>query len=128
MPLRPREILILRVLMAAGAEAEVQTHVALFAERAMITDRDLDELRRPAPRGLDPEDQLMVEVADAMSAGGAIRDEVWSQLVDRFEVTGAIEAIFIAAQYLKVAVMNNALKVVPPFPRTRDARAERAES
>jgi 4-carboxymuconolactone decarboxylase len=126
MPLRPREILILRILVLQDAEAEVQSHVALFADRAGIADAELEELSEPVPRGFGPEDQLMIEIADAINAGGAIVDELWSRLVERFETAGAVEAVFIAAQYLKVAVLNNALRVIPPFPRVRDARAGRA--
>jgi 4-carboxymuconolactone decarboxylase len=127
MPLRPREILILRVLLARDAEAEVQAHVALFADRAGIEDAELEELSRPAPRGFGHDDRLMIETADAIAAGGEVDDELWSRLVERFEIAGAVEAVFIAAQYEKVALLNNALRVTPPFPSMRDARTGRAD-
>jgi hypothetical protein len=130
---RPRELLILRILSNLGAEAERQAHVALFAEPAAIDDADLRALGEPRHKGsatpsdLDEERGLMFDLADALTAGGRVEPQLWDLLTDTYGERGTVEAIFIGAQYVKVAIMNNAFEVVPPFPRADVAGGGRAE-
>lgn len=116
---RMREVLILRVLALIGAEAERQVHVSLFAEKVGLTHGMLAALASTDPTGpttaLTPDDQLMIRLAAALCDSGRLDDATWSALEQRLGLTGAIEAVFVGAQYVKVGVMNNALAVAPPF-------------
>jgi hypothetical protein len=98
----------------AGATAEWQVHLALFQEEAGLSAADIDLIRGAG----EPEerDSVALRLADAVCAWGNLPDDLWADLEAALGTAGAVEAVFVGAQYLKVAVMNNAFKVVPPFP------------
>ena len=113
---RLRELLILRVLHNYRALAEWQVHVALFAEAAEISPSDLAAVQSAELTWAGLEGALL-ELADALSDRGAVSDELWRRLHEGLGTKGAVEALFVGAQYVKVALMNNVLQVVPPLPR-----------
>ena len=51
-----------------------------------------------------------------MSGRGAVDDDLWRRIHDAVGTRGAVEAVFVGAQYVKVALMNNVLRVEPPLP------------
>jgi alkylhydroperoxidase family enzyme len=109
---RTRELLILRVLHRYGAAAEWQAHVALFAKEVGLTNTDLLAIRGDlAPTVAS--DRTVLAVADALYAGGDIPDEVWSDARELFGTVGIVDLIFVGAQYAKVAMMTNALRIPP---------------
>jgi alkylhydroperoxidase family enzyme len=110
MPMRLRELLILRVLDRWGARAEFDAHLALFGDEARITDIDVEGLSGTL-EGFVGSERDVLELADALVAGGEIPDELWDRLMEQFGTPGTVEAVFIGAQYLKVAVMNNAFRI-----------------
>ena len=112
---RFRELLILRILHNYGAVAEWQVHVALFAEDAKISPSDLTALRSKEVT-LPGMEGALLELADALSDRGTVSDELWRHLHEELGTRGAVEAVFVGAQYVKVALMNNVLRVVPPLP------------
>lgn len=112
---RLRELLILRVLHNYGATAEWRVHLQLFAAGAGISASDVTALRSSEVKvaGLEG---AMLELADALSGRGAVGDELWQRIHDGLGARGAVEAVFVGAQYVKVALMNNVLHVEPPLP------------
>ncbi|MEN2738422.1 carboxymuconolactone decarboxylase family protein [Microbacterium sp. X-17] len=115
LPPRLRELLILRVLHLYGAVAEWQVHVELFADAVGLSPSDLAAVRgeTAAPAGVEG---ALRELADALSARGIVSDELWGRLHDELGPRGAVEAAFVGAQYVKVALMTNVFQVEPPFP------------
>ena len=112
---RLRELLILRILHNYSATAEWQVHLALFAEAAEISSSDLaavrsEEVTLPGLEG------ALLDLADALSDRGAVSDELWRRLHDELGTRSAVQAVFVGAQYVKVALMNNVLRVAPPLP------------
>ena len=73
-----------------------------------IDEPTLDSYRLP--------DGRLLELADALSDRGTVSDELWRHLHEELGTRGAVEAVFVGAQYVKVALMNNVLRVVPPLP------------
>ena len=112
---RLRELLILRVLHNYGAVAEWQVHVSMFGEAAEISPSDQAAVRSAVVTWAGLEGALL-ELADALSDRGAVSAELWARIHEGLGTKGAVEALFVGAQYVKVALMNNVLLVVPPLP------------
>lgn len=73
MPVRDREILILRVLALAGAETEWAVHVELFAHEAGLTSAELAALATGEDL-LPPRERRLTALAEALHHGGQIDD------------------------------------------------------
>ncbi len=86
-----------------------------FAEDAKISPSDLTALRSKEVT-LPGMEGALLELADALSDRGTVSDELWRHLHEGLGTRGAVEAVFVGAQYVKVALMNNVLRVVPPLP------------
>jgi alkylhydroperoxidase family enzyme len=112
---RLRELLILRVLHNYVATAEWQVHVELFSESAGLSASDLRAVRAEGTT-LPGLEGALLEFADALSGRGAVGDTLWRRLYDELGTKGVVEALFVGAQYVKVALMNNVLQVEPPLP------------
>jgi alkylhydroperoxidase family enzyme len=112
---RLRELLILRVLHNYGAAAEWQVHVELFSESAGLSASDLRAVRAKGTT-LPGLEGALLEFADALSDRGAVSEDLWNRIHDDLGTPGAVEALFVGAQYVKVALMNNVLQVEPPLP------------
>ncbi|GGH47309.1 carboxymuconolactone decarboxylase family protein [Microbacterium album] len=112
LPVRMRELLILRVLHRFAATPEWQVHVTLFADAAGMDEGDLDGLTSTTPAFTGTEADI-VAFADGLCDGGNIDDALWNRLVGALGTRGAVEATFVGAQYAKVAIMTNVLRVPP---------------
>lgn len=110
---RKRELLILRVLTQAGAQAEVALHIALFSETAGITCKEaalLMDLAADLER-YPPEERVLFALADEVHGSHDVCDETWTRLVEHYSPTQCAELLMIVTQYLKIAVLNNALRL-----------------
>lgn len=127
LPVRHREILVLRTVARAGAEAEWAVHVALFGAEAELSAADLDALASPAPpppgRFTAPE-RLLVALADALHDTRDVDDALWAALAAHWNRRGLADLLLVATQYAKVALLGTALRIPVPdglagFPATR---------
>lgn len=124
-PLRLRELMILRTTARCGAGYEWGVHVAGFATKA-----GLDEAAVAATvRGDDPrwseDDRLVLALADALHETARVDDALWARLSARFTLEVIIELVALAGFYHLVSFAVNALEVegeafAPPLP-VRDA-------
>jgi 4-carboxymuconolactone decarboxylase len=112
---RQREVLLLRVVARAGCTTEWQVHVDLFGAKAGLTTRELDALCRDQADGLSDDEALLVRLADALHDTADVDDELWQALETQFGSGGVLDAVMIATQYAKVAVMIRILRITPPF-------------
>ena len=113
---RSREILILRVLALTKAEAEHELHVALFANEVGLSDAEIGALSRCTvlPDLFDGREKLLVSLAEEIVGQHNLTDATWDGLVTHFSPGQLAELLMIATQYLKVAVLNNALRILEP--------------
>ncbi len=118
LPVRLREVLILRVLHNLGAAAEWEVHVALFGDAADLSPDDLTEISGVGPSPAATHEHLMMRAADAMCAGGDLDARLWGALEASLGVQGAVETVFVSAQYVKVAIMSNAFQLRPQLGDT----------
>ena len=111
LPLRDRELLILRIGWLNGGAYEWAAHTGV-ARRAGITD---DELRRilegPDAPGWSRWDATLLRAADELHEAALISDATWAALAERYDRRQLMEAIFTVGQYNLVAMYLNSLGV-----------------
>ena len=118
-PLRLRELVILRTTARCGAGYEWGVHVAAFAAKARLTD---DEVRATAllPAGsigpFEGTDALALRLADALHDHATIDPALHEALAAAFSPDVRIELVALAGFYHLVSFEVNALGVAPePF-------------
>lgn len=117
LPVRLREILILRTLAQWGARAEWDVHVLLYAPAAPLTQVEIERLggsRRML--GWSAGERLMINLADSLRQGAGIPENLWQALAHAFDAPMLAEILMIATQYVKVALMTNALAIPALVP------------
>jgi alkylhydroperoxidase family enzyme len=124
-PLRTRELMILRTCARCGAEYEWGVHVASFGAKAGWTPAQLHSTVHG--NGGDAcwdrhDDRLVMRLADELHATGTVRDSLWNELCAHFAADQLIEIVMVAGLYHAVSFMVNAMGVeresfAPGFPR-----------
>jgi alkylhydroperoxidase family enzyme len=122
-PLRSRELMILRSVARCGAEYEWGVHVAIYGEKAGWTP---DELRSTvhgsaADPCWSPEDRLVLRLADQLHDTSHVDDALWAEAAAHFAADQLVELVMLAGLYHAVAYMINATGVelesyAPRFP------------
>jgi len=111
-PLRLREILILRTLARWGARAEWDVHVLLYAPIAKLTEAEIENLGGNRRRiSWASHERLLIDLADALKEHAQVPDNLWDALAHAFDEKALSEILMIATQYVKIALLNNALKM-----------------
>jgi len=127
-PLRARELMILRTCARCGAEYEWGVHVALFGAKAQWT----EEQTRSTVRGeaadpcWNPEDRLVIRLADELHDTSAVSDLLWQGLAAHFAPEQILELLMLAGLYHGVAYLINGARVpleefAPGFPPATSA-------
>ena len=110
-PVRDRELMILRTAWRCGAEYEWGQHCKL-ARQAGITD---DELLRIARGPTAPEwsrfDAALLRAVDELHEDSSVADETWEVLADRYDEKQLIELPMLVGQYHLVAFTMNTLRL-----------------
>lgn len=111
LPIRDRELLILRIGWLNHGAYEWAAHTAL-ARRVGITD---EELRRildgPDAPGWSAWDSTLLRAADELHANALVSDSTWNALAERYNRRQLMEAVFTVGQYNLVAMYLNSLGV-----------------
>ncbi|MFM9864842.1 MAG: carboxymuconolactone decarboxylase family protein [Micropepsaceae bacterium] len=112
LPLREREIMIDRTCARTGSEYEWGVHIALFAERVVLTK---EEVAATLAHGVSdvwsPRERLIVRLADELHDTSTIGDELWTELSQTFSDEQILEMILLAGFYHTVAYLTNGLKL-----------------
>jgi len=109
--LRGREIVIDRTCARAGCEYEWGVHVAIFAQAAGLSDREI-EATVAAPAGADcwtPAEQALVAAADALHERATLNDAEWSALRAHYDEPQILEVLLLCGFYRTVAYVANGL-------------------
>ena len=115
-PMRARELLILRTCARCGAEYEWGVHVTAFAEAAGLDDaavkrttrREIEEIAEIAE--ID-EDALLLRFADEMHDTQTVSDALWEKLAARFTEAQRLEMIAIAGFYHLISFIVNGARI-----------------
>lgn len=124
-PLRLRELMILRTTALCGAEYEWGVHVAVYGDKAGWTPQELAATVQPAAAGAGcwtGEERLLLRMADALHAGSDLDDALYAELAASFADEQLIELLMLAGLYHAVSYLVNGLRVAhedfaPRFPR-----------
>jgi alkylhydroperoxidase family enzyme len=114
LPIRDREVLILRTLARVGAEAEWAVHVELFGRAAGLSEADLagiSNLDRPLPADVEGE---LCAFADMLVRSHRLDDSSWNRLAARYAPAEVMEMTALVGQYQLVGMLNNVLGLEPP--------------
>ena len=83
-PLRARELVILRTCASCGCDYEWGVHVALFARHAGLSEADLAATRAPGPvrlpEDLPERDALLFDAVDQLYETSTLSEALWSAL------------------------------------------------
>jgi AhpD family alkylhydroperoxidase len=114
LPMRQREIVILRVCAANGCEYEWGVHVAAFAAHAGLTEEQvratwLDH----AARCWDPAESLLIEVVDQLCARGNLDDAALTAFQAQWTVAQQLEIFALCGNYHTISFVANAARLQP---------------
>lgn len=121
--IRLRELMILRITALCGAEYEWGVHVTAFGPKCAWRDEELHAVVHgpPAADCWQPEEQLVLQLADSLYATRGVDDALWEALSARFAEAQLIELTMLAGLYHAVSFLVNVTAVehesfAAPFP------------
>lgn len=110
LPLRSRELMILRIAARAQAAYEWDQHVRI-ARRAGLADDTILAAATGAWDGLDGLDQDLLAATDSLVERQGVDDELFGRLEARLGVEQIIDVLYTVGQYLTIATVINTLGV-----------------
>lgn len=110
LPLRSRELMILRIAARARAAYEWDQHVRI-ARRAGLADETIQAAATGAWDGLDDLDQVLLTATDSLLDRQGVDDELWNRLTAHLSTEQVIDVLYTVGQYLTIATVINTLGV-----------------
>ncbi|MFJ4980682.1 carboxymuconolactone decarboxylase family protein [Streptomyces coeruleorubidus] len=110
LPLRSRELMILRIAARAQAAYEWDQHVRI-ARRAGLADETIQAAATGAWDGLDDLDQVLLTATDSLVDRQGVDDELWNRLTAHLSTEQVIDVLYTVGQYLTIATVINTLGV-----------------
>ena len=108
-----RELMILRVAVLNGATFEFDAHVP-HAQKAGVSASKIDAVRErqlPSSDVYSPDEQLVLELTDAMTRDIVVPDALMERLRARFDAKGVVEVVATVAAYNMVSRLLVALNI-----------------
>ncbi len=111
--IRQREIVIDRVTAACGAEYEWGVHISAYAEKAGLTDAQIESLVRGGPDDdcWDDADRALIRLCDELHRDCAVNDGLWAELTARHSDEALLELLMLAGTYRTVSYLVNGLRL-----------------
>jgi alkylhydroperoxidase family enzyme len=127
LPLRDREILILRIGYLARAEYEWAQHIEI-ARKAGFTDADFTAIMKGV--GLSASEDLLLHTADELWHRAKIADETWKKLSGKYSMRQMLDIVVTVGQYNLVSMVLNSLDIeleddigeYPPLPAQQEMK------
>ena len=111
LPIRDRELLIMRIGWLNGGAYEWAAHSGL-ARSVGITNQDqIRILAGPGAQGWSDWDATLLKAADELHQDALISDATWEALASRYDTRQLMELVFTVGQYNMVAMYLNSLGV-----------------
>jgi len=121
--LRAGELMILRTCARCGASYEWGVHVATFAAKAGLDDRQLRSTVRGGADDAcwDADDRVVLRLADQLHENNDVDDALWRDAAAHHSPAQLVELVMLAGLYHAVSYLVNALRVAaepyaPGFP------------
>jgi alkylhydroperoxidase family enzyme len=111
--LRQREIVIDRVTALCKSEYEWGVHIARFASRVRLDDRQIQSLAHGAPD--DPcwstQERALLRTCDALHSECTLDEKTWQILRVHFSEQAILELLMLCGFYRTVSYLTNALRL-----------------
>lgn len=121
-PLRERELIILRVCALNRSDYEWGVHVAYFAEAAGFSEAQI----AATAGALDmypwsAREALILRLCDELQARCDVDEDFWAELRESFGEMALLEMLMLIGKYRQVSILTNALRLereagTPPLP------------
>lgn len=104
-PMRPKEIAIMRTTALTGAEYPWGMHVSIYGEQCGLDEAAVNDLalaeswQALADSRWSVEDRLVIRMADELYADTNVSDETWGSLIATWPIPQVIELIFASGVY-----------------------------
>jgi alkylhydroperoxidase family enzyme len=122
--IRQREIVIDRVTAQCGAEYEWAVHVAAYAAKAELDERQIASLVAgdASDGGFSDEDRVLIRFCDSLHDCCTVDDDLWEALGRYHSDEAIIELLMLAGYYRMVSYLVNVLRLPlePNTPRFAD--------
>jgi 4-carboxymuconolactone decarboxylase len=110
LPLRTRELIILRTGWLCGAPYQFGEHV-VSGKKAGLTEEDIARIKQgSSAEGWDEADRIVVRAAEELHADAMISEPTWAALAERLSPPELIELMMIAGHYHMTAFIQNTLR------------------
>jgi alkylhydroperoxidase family enzyme len=122
--IREREIVIDRVTASCRAEYEWGVHVSAYAEKAGLTEAQIESLVTGGPDDdcWADEDRVLIRLCDGLQRHCTVHDELWTQVAAHHSDEAILELLMLAGTYRTVSYLVNGLRL-PLEPGARRFRA-----
>ncbi|HLX81037.1 MAG TPA: carboxymuconolactone decarboxylase family protein [Burkholderiales bacterium] len=110
LPLREREMLILRIGWLNQAEYEWAQHVEI-AKRGGITEAEIERIKQGPAAGWNPHEAALLQAADDLFENSVVSDETWAKLAAKYSTEQMMDAVFTVGQYNLVSWALNSFGV-----------------
>ena len=115
-PLRAREVMILRTCARCGAEYEWGVHVANFGAKAALNEAQLRSTVHGSAADdcwTAEEERMLLRLADQLHERQNVDDALWRDAAERFSPAQLVELVMLAGLYHAVSFAVNAFRVAP---------------
>jgi alkylhydroperoxidase family enzyme len=110
-PLREREIVILRVCANNRSQYEWGVHVSIFSARAGLSEAEVQAtLARDYTAACWSErDRLLLRLCDELSVSSEASDALWEKLAAEFSSEALLELLLLNGYYRTISILTNTL-------------------
>jgi alkylhydroperoxidase family enzyme len=119
--LRKREIVIDRTTALCRSEYEWGVHVALFSDRAGLTQEQVYSLVHGQPSDVcwSAAECVLIGMCDSLHREVSLTDELWNALRSHFSEEAILELLLLAGHYRTVSYLTNVLRLpLEPYSAT----------
>jgi alkylhydroperoxidase family enzyme len=110
LPLRERELLILRIGWLNQSEYEWAQHVEI-AKRGGVTDAEIERVKQGPGGGWNAHEAALLQAADDLFENSMVSDETWAALAATYSTEEMMDAVFTIGQYNLVSWALNSFGV-----------------
>lgn len=111
LPLRDKEILILRIGWLCQAEYEWGHHVVIGKQTGLKDEEISRIIEGPDAQGWDAFDTALLRAVDELYIDSFISDSIWRALSEKYDKHQLIDLIFTVGQYNLVSMVLNTLGI-----------------
>jgi 4-carboxymuconolactone decarboxylase len=111
LPVREREIVILRVGFLCKSGYEFTQHTRIGLNDAGLSEAEIGKIKAGADAGWSAADAALIRAADELVSGHFVSDATWAELGRHFDEKQRMDVVFTVGQYTQVSMFLNTFGV-----------------